>query len=162
MTLQRTSVMLRSALAFAVILGSLSSGVTAQPASVDACLTAKYAAHRKVARDFQMQRAAILADAVPEARATIEADRDLELANNDRLEIAFKHLLAMDRKKLDLKGEPNAWVILSPELSAAVAAKVPEFATAQKRAEDAVARRTASGAFPKVRETVGKLTRIRG
>jgi hypothetical protein len=147
---------LRSLLAATLLVLALPAGAQT-PSALDACLIETYTAHRRIARDFQMQRAAILAEAVPDAWAVIEANRDLELANNDRLELAFRHLLATDRKQIDVTGDVNTWVSLSPDMSAAIAAKNAAFVAASKRAQDALARQTAAGSMAKVREAAGAM-----
>lgn len=118
---------------------------------LDGCLTRKYEAHRNIARDFWRKRTAQIVAELPEAKALAEADRDVQLALNDRLEIAFRHFLAKDRKALSLNGSANTWLALSDTQRDALVASLPEFKAANDRLLAAEAAKKAAGPNPKVR-----------
>jgi hypothetical protein len=121
----------------------------------DACLLAKYKAHRDIARRFQTRRVEILKAAVPEASAGLDAQLAQQLAANDRLDIAFKHLLSTDRAKIVIVPETQAWLILSPSDDADLVAKVPDYKAAKEREAAAIAAQKAAGSVP----ALGKFSR---
>jgi hypothetical protein len=102
-------------------------------AARDACLIEKYTAHRNISREFQRKRIAVLAVAGPEAKAALDAQLEQQLAANDRLEIAFRHFLATDRKKLSFVPETNSWLILADTDDQALQKLLPDYAAAKAR-----------------------------